>query len=301
MNLISRRKADEAARESDTEPKGQNMTDTTDTVTSEAAATPAVAETDPHLVQAAALKARADEIRENARAAVTETEQQLAEARATAARIVGDAQTAHNQASVAKLTADREAQEVDGIAGYHRHASSLAGQIAGLETRLAGLDDEHAGLTEQAQGLDKRLAELGLDKQMTQQNVARAIDDGDAERLAALRAKLAGTEEISNALQGKLSAIRQRLAAIGLRSDTQGATEIPTVVRRLEALRTEQERVEDAIDPQRPGAELRASLARLVELSAYAAKHPLKTPPPQTTTVAGSGNGGRTAVVRRNA
>jgi len=71
-------------------------------------------------------------------------------------------------------------------------------------------------------------------------------------------------------------------------------------VRRLDALRADQERVLDALDPARPGAEQRAFVSRLAQLSAYAAAHPQE---PKTTkahtTLTARGDGTFKADVRR--
>lgn len=268
-----------------------------DTVTTEA---PAEAALDPHTAAAAALTAQAARLRTETAQAAQEAVQALADAQAEATRIVRDAQAAVHEAQQASIKADRQAVELEGTAGLHRHALSVHTQISDTETLLANLDAEHADHTEQAEGLHGRLAELAAEQQVARGGIDQAIDAGDAEALAALRAKLAGTEEIAAVLNGKLTALRTRLAAIGTRADTQGTTAIPTAVRRLEALRADQDRVLDALDPTRPGAELRASLARLAELSAYAAKNPVKSPPPVQAHVQGSATGGRTAVVRRN-
>lgn len=277
-------------------PEVKENTDMTDT------AVEPEAPTDPHTAAAAALTAQAARLRTETAEAAQEAAQALTQAQAEAARIVREAQNAVNAATQAALKADREAQDIEGVAGLHRHAVTVTAQITDTETLLARLDTEHADLTEQARGLEARIAELNLGRQATQANVGQAIDDGDAERLARLRAELAGTQEITAALTGKLTAARARLAAIGDRSDVHGQTGIPTAVRRLEALRADQDRVLDALDPDRPGAELRASLARLAELSAYAAKNPAPAQAPQFQShVQGSATGARTAVVRRNA
>lgn len=215
------------------------------------------------------LAATAAELRQSAREADEEAIRLRAEAESVVAAANADAERIRREGHAKALpliaeaaARERKAAELGGSSKHHEHAARQEALTGQHEAQAADLSAEHEHLTEIVAGLDRRLAELGTDRERLEGELAAAQDAAEVDRIAAIRGQLEATGEAVAALAGQREKARVRALQVGNGTET-GPGLLTDALSAAARHRTALTEALDELYPDRPGAEHRRDLARL--------------------------------------
>lgn len=202
--------------------------------------------------QAARLRAEAEQLRADAAKAARDADELQQTARAEAQRLIteADQKAGRLRGTVPRL--QRQAADLDGLAGCFTEAVTFREQIEATGNRIVELASEADRLREQITGLNERLGELGEQRETCGADLAGARERGDVDRVVELRTRIGAVDEVTGVLQGQRQTAQGRLDAIGDPDD--GVGELSRTAGSWQALQAALRRTLNAIDPERPEA-----------------------------------------------
>lgn len=220
----------------------------------------AIEDTEGAVDEVTAVQGEAEQARAEAHQARTEAETMLATAREQAARLIADTEQQARALTSSAQVADRRAAALEERLGMLRAVEQLEERATEAEQQAFDLAAEGDDTRDHVDALDRRIGELGVQREDAAAALGRAREEGDVAGVTEQRSRLGAVDEVAGVLDGQREQARQRIQDIG---DPDGVGELAKALKRAGAARAEQRRLRNLLYPDSPQAQHDALMDQL--------------------------------------